>query len=203
MTTETTDFEPEIEMQTFTDVHSTATDGNESLPIDSRTFTEASLSSRTISALPPVDRGRQAWTYLCTAFIFEAILWGIPLSYGVFHPYYSTHPPFSLDQSLVPLIGTISTGLTYCNGFWMFPFMDRFPKYRKLCMWIGLFILCLGYLAASFAQRSWQLVLTQGVMTSMGVSLTYVPTVTWLSEWFVQKRGLAGQFFSYHYQKSI
>jgi hypothetical protein len=34
--------------------------------------------------LPPVDGGIQAWRVLLAAFMFEAILWGFPLSFGIF-----------------------------------------------------------------------------------------------------------------------
>jgi hypothetical protein len=35
-------------------------------------------------SLAPTDGGKAAWRLLCTAFVFEALLWGFPLSFGVF-----------------------------------------------------------------------------------------------------------------------
>ena len=145
-----------------------------------------------IEALPPVDRGRKAWTYLALAFLVEGSLWGIPLSYGVFQAYYSSHEPFSKDPSLLSLVGTVSTGLTYMSGSFMFPLMDRYPRARKPTLWIGYVVLVAAYLSASFATTAWQLVLTQGILSGTGVALLYTPTFIWLGEWFVLKRGFAG-----------
>jgi hypothetical protein len=37
------------------------------------------LDETVIQELKPVDGGVAAWTVLVTAFVFEAVLWGIPL----------------------------------------------------------------------------------------------------------------------------
>lgn len=34
-------------------------------------------NERPISALPPADRGSEAWKFLCGCFVLEAILWGM------------------------------------------------------------------------------------------------------------------------------
>jgi hypothetical protein len=45
--------------------------------------TITTFPDQTIS-LPLTDRGLAAWRLLLAAFIFEALLWGFPLSFGVF-----------------------------------------------------------------------------------------------------------------------
>lgn len=38
--------------------------------------------------LAPVDRGRQAWSFLVAATLIEAFVWGLPFSVGVLHEYW-------------------------------------------------------------------------------------------------------------------
>ena len=46
-------------------------------------------------------------------------------------------------------------------------------------------------LLSSFASNTTQLIATQGVLYALGGCLTYAPTVQFLEEWFVRRRGLA------------
>lgn len=61
------------------------------------------------AALPPVDKGRQAWTFLAAAFVVEGLCWGkhvnnitwtyltvlgMPQSYGLFQEYLTVHTDF-------------------------------------------------------------------------------------------------------------
>ncbi|KAK1071933.1 hypothetical protein LTR74_003034 [Friedmanniomyces endolithicus] len=41
-------------------------------------------------SLPPYDGGTAAWRMLLSAFVFEALLWGFPLSFGVFQGIYGS-----------------------------------------------------------------------------------------------------------------
>ncbi|KAG9674519.1 MFS general substrate transporter, partial [Aureobasidium melanogenum] len=55
--------------------------------------------------LPPIDGGLQAWAILLSAFTFEAILWGFPLSFGIFQEYYSTLPQFENNNYITYIAG--------------------------------------------------------------------------------------------------
>ena len=44
---------------------------------------------------------------------------------------------------------------------------------------------------SSFASRVWHLIATQGVLYAIGGTLLYTPTILFLDEWFIQKKGLA------------
>ncbi|KJZ70387.1 hypothetical protein HIM_10231 [Hirsutella minnesotensis 3608] len=56
-------------------------------------------------SLPPADHGKQAWLFLAAAFVVEALTWGFPFAFGVFHDYYVTHALFA-GSSQIPVIGT-------------------------------------------------------------------------------------------------
>ena len=46
---------------------------------------------REIPSLAPMDRGRQAWSFIAAGFAIEMLLWGGLFSTGVFLKHYSTN----------------------------------------------------------------------------------------------------------------
>ncbi|MCJ1411932.1 hypothetical protein MMC19_006024 [Ptychographa xylographoides] len=56
---------------------------------------------------------------------------------------------------------------------------------------VGLAILAISLIGSSFATTAWQLILTQGILYAIGGSLLYLPTIMYLDEWFVRRKGLA------------
>jgi len=56
-------------------------------------------------SLPPADGGKDAYLFLFTCFMLEALVWGFPASYGIFQEYYTTHEPFR-GSSNIAVIGT-------------------------------------------------------------------------------------------------
>jgi MFS family permease len=165
----------------------------------------------TIQQLKPADRGPDAWKLLITAFVFEALLWGMyfalcsrpnhqklnsaippsfPISFGVFQDYYSTLPQFSGD-SRIPLIGTIAQGSVYLGAPVAAAVTKRFPKYQRLQIWVGWPLCIFGLVAGSFANTVNGLIATQGVMYGVGfVTLTY-PIISMIDEWWVARKGMA------------
>jgi hypothetical protein len=80
--------------------------------------------------LPPVDGGLQAWRVLLAAFMFEAVLWGFPLSFGIFQEYYSSLPEFE-GSPFITYIGSIATGIVYMGAPLMAPLVKKFPMYQR------------------------------------------------------------------------
>ena len=69
--------------------------------------------------------------------------------------------------------------------------LQRWPKYRLYYAPSGLAITALALIISSFSTRVWQLILTQGVLYALGGMLLYAPTITFLDEWFVRRKGFA------------
>ncbi|KAJ9618237.1 hypothetical protein H2203_009153 [Taxawa tesnikishii (nom. ined.)] len=140
--------------------------------------------------LPPVDGGLHAWRCLLGCWLIEFMLWGFPLSFGIFQSYYSTHPLFASSSS-IPTIGTLATGLSYLG----MPFANllalRWPYHRRLMCALGFTLCVLGLLGASFATQTWHLLLCQGVLYGTSWVVCYTPFLFMLNEWFEEKRGLA------------
>lgn len=58
-------------------------------------------------------------------------------------------------------------------------------------MLLGAILIATGFISASFARRTWQLYLTQGVLIGAGVGCAYIPSTAIISQWFEKKRSLA------------
>ena len=158
--------------------------------------------------LPRADGGGKAWLFLAGCFVFEALIWGksiypsgrlpqidivlgFPFSFGVFQSYYTTHPPFVEHAGSVAVIGTCSTGVMYLFAPVSLYVLEAWPSIRRRTSVFGLMLIVSTLMASSFSTAVWHLILTQGVLYAIGGSLLYAPTVFYLDEWFVKKKGLA------------
>ncbi|KAK7890352.1 hypothetical protein LTR67_008238 [Exophiala xenobiotica] len=140
--------------------------------------------------LPPVDTGWAAWRMLLSAFIFESLLWGFPLSFGVFQNYYSQLPEYA-NQPYVSVIGTVASGISYMGAPVIIPLLKRARKYRTYMIWLGWTLCIVGVLASSFAQSLGGIIFTQGVMYGVGFTVFYYPIIAMVNEFWVARRGMA------------
>ncbi len=85
-------------------------------PFGSDTEHEAGATEDTMMALPPVDRGAQAWGFLVAATAIEAVIWGLPYSVGVFHEYWVSTLFGPEATSTLTLASTLQTGLLFFSG---------------------------------------------------------------------------------------
>lgn len=69
--------------------------------------------------------------------------------------------------------------------------LEAWPAMRQLSSILGLVISVSALVASSFSTQVWHLILTQGVLYAIGGSLLYSPTMFYLDEWFIKKKGLA------------
>ncbi|KAJ3776698.1 MFS general substrate transporter [Lentinula raphanica] len=144
-------------------------------------------NSVNVVELPPVDRGMKAWLFCASACALETFIWGWNNTYGVFQEFYTSNPPFE-SSSLVSIsaIGTASLAIQYIEIILVIA--DKV----KLAMWIALLVCVVTLVVSSFATQVWELIVLQGVVFGLAAGVLYAPIVMWLSEWFVQRRGLAG-----------
>ncbi|OCT49112.1 hypothetical protein CLCR_04874 [Cladophialophora carrionii] len=145
------------------------------------------------SSLPPTDHGAAAWRLLLAAFVFEALLWGFPLSFGVFQDYYSSLPEFKGDR-YTSVIGTTASGISYLGAPLAVPLIRRWSRYRTQMILVGWPLCIVGLIAGSFANRLPTLILTQGVMYGVGFIIFYYPILTMVDEFWVTRRGMAYGF---------
>lgn len=143
------------------------------------------------ASLPQADGGLQAWLFLAGCFMIEALVWGFPFSYGVFQEYYTSLPLFASNTSGIAVIGTSASGIMYLGAPFVFFVLQSYPHVRKYCGPVGLVIITLALISSSFSTAVWHLILTQGILYAIGGFLLYAPTILYLDEWFVKRKGLA------------
>lgn len=148
-------------------------------------------SEREQVSLPPADGGYQAWLLLAGCFVINVLIWGFAFSFGVLQEYYTTHEPFSSQPNGIASIGTVATGLMYLLMPVYFSTLQRWPRLKRWSTWASLPVLAGSLIGASFAESVSDLIATQGVLFALGGNLLFAPTVTYLDEWFVRKKGLA------------
>lgn len=142
------------------------------------------------SSLAPTDRGFAAWRLLLAAFVFEALLWGFPLSFGVFQDYYSSLPEFKGNR-YISVVGTTASGISYLGAPLAMPLIRRWSKYRAQMILVGWPLCIIGLIAGSFANKLSTLILTQGVLYGVGFVIFYYPILTMVDEFWVRRRGMA------------
>ncbi|KAI4853339.1 MFS general substrate transporter [Aureobasidium sp. EXF-8845] len=142
-------------------------------------------------ALPPTDGGKEAWLLLTGCFVINVLIWGFSFSFGVLQEYYSSHEPFVSRPSGIPAIGTTATGLMYLLMPAYFLVLQRWPILKAWSIWISVPLVAAALIGASFAQNVSHLIGFQGVLFAIGGNLMFTPTVTYLDEWFVKRKGLA------------
>ncbi|GAA5953121.1 hypothetical protein JCM8115_000436 [Rhodotorula mucilaginosa] len=148
---------------------------------------------RELALIPPPDRGRAAYLFLAGAFAIETVIWGLPASYGLFLDYYQQHGVAGVrsGSSLLPLVGTVSSGFIYVLGPPVSILLNPRPRWRLPVIRLGCCLCPLSLLLSSFAKAPWQLLLTQGLLYSVGGAMAYYSTFRFLSDWFVERRGFA------------
>ncbi|CEQ40786.1 SPOSA6832_02419, partial [Sporobolomyces salmonicolor] len=167
--------------------------------------------------LPPVDRGRGAWTFVAAAFILD---WGFSYSFASILVYLEKTEPWS-NTSLASLsaIGTTQLAVQFVLPIVVINIFRRYPDKVKPMLWISLAVNCLSMLIAGWAKQVimylsqllshfplltalymvqvWQLILLQGVLGGMSGAVLYAPVLLWMQGWFLERRGLAsGIIFS-------
>ncbi|KAH6619023.1 major facilitator superfamily domain-containing protein [Boeremia exigua] len=139
---------------------------------------------------PPIDGGREAWRLLLAAFVFESLLWGFPLSFGVFQEYYTSIAEFR-NSPYISIVGTTASGISYLGAPLVIPFIRRWSGYRTHMILVGWPLCIVGLVAGSFADSLGPLILTQGVLYGIGFIIFYYPILSMVDEYWVRRRGMA------------
>ncbi|PMD60380.1 MFS general substrate transporter [Hyaloscypha bicolor E] len=153
---------------------------------------EKAISSTGIQKekVPPCDSGRRAWACLLGAATIEGLMWGFPMTFGVFQSYLQTHPPFE-NNRYIPVVGVLATGISYLGNPLITPITIKYQKYQRHMICFGWLICIVALLASSFATKLWHLMFTQGFLYGVGIVLLYFPVLSMVNEWFIKRRGLA------------
>lgn len=66
-----------------------------------------------------------------------------------------------------------------------------YPKQGRYAPAFGILLMCVSLALSSFSQNTVHLIVTQGIFYAIGGSISYGPTLLYLDEWFVKRKGLA------------
>ncbi|UPX20785.1 uncharacterized protein EKO05_0011005 [Ascochyta rabiei] len=140
-------------------------------------------------SLPPTDGGKDAWLFLFSCFMLEALIWGFPSTYGVFQEYYSSND-FAGSSNLA-IVGACATGIMYMDITFWFAVLKCYPRLRPWATPVGLVVMCLALGLGSLSTSVYHLILTQGIMYAIGGGLAWTPILFYIEEWWVRRRVFA------------
>lgn len=79
----------------------------------------------------------------------------------------------------------------YLGSPFTFAALHWWPRLRRTFAGLGLVIMTIALVSSSFSTTVGHLILTQGVLYAIGGGLLYSPTILYLDEWFVRRKGFA------------
>lgn len=127
------------------------------------------------------------WLSTGALFLTTFSIFGITFCWGVFQPHYLNHVyPGQTDIFRIAFIGTSTQAITTLLGLPL-TFVIRCIGYKGTMM-IGVILLPLGLILASFATQLWQTALAHGVLVGIGAAFCFSSSFMLPSQWFVRRR---------------
>ncbi|KAL8796255.1 MAG: hypothetical protein Q9195_001370 [Heterodermia aff. obscurata] len=175
-------------------------------------------------ALPPISRKKQATVLLSAFVTIALTIgynqcfgvfqeYYLSSSQDVLAP--SPASQVSQPTALLAFVGSLCYGLTWAGGILVNPVISRIehgnwvPTTPSTLLWrrrilrlltprtitiSGVLMVSAGFTLASFSNSIWQLLLTQGFMVGLGMSLLYFPLLAPAPEYFTNHRATAMGF---------
>ncbi|KAI6083059.1 major facilitator superfamily domain-containing protein [Hypoxylon rubiginosum] len=185
---------------------------------------QAESDSNPASALPPISRRKQATVLLSAFVTIALTIgynqcFGVFQEYYL-SPDQDIIVPAPAEQAspptaLLAFVGTLCYGLTWAGGLFVNPVISRIehgtwaPTTPSTRLWrrrivrllrprtitiSGVLMMSLGFALASLSSSIWQLLLTQGFLVGLGMSLLYFPLLAPAPEYFNSHRATAMGF---------
>ncbi|KAJ2781168.1 hypothetical protein H4R18_003038 [Coemansia javaensis] len=143
------------------------------------------------------DEGEEAFPAYTRYLVIAGSFVALALSAGLVHAWgvemeYFVSSVYAGDDRSIGILGYVGTLMYFGMVFWGMPagWAAEVWSYRGVCL-VGTATMALGLLLASFWHRPWQLCVTHGLITCVGIGTVYVPAATAPARWFTQHRGLA------------
>ncbi|KAJ2745585.1 hypothetical protein H4S06_005321 [Coemansia sp. BCRC 34490] len=137
----------------------------------------------------PVD-GAYGWAVVVSGCFMLMFSMGCVNSYGAYQTYYHLNQFPDEPVSTLSWIGTLQFGVMNIFGIPAGIMCERLDT--RLVTFVGGFIMGISLVIASFCDDAvWKLMLTQGIVFSIGASLVFIPATSIPSQWFTERRALA------------
>ncbi|KAJ2556917.1 hypothetical protein EV175_001679 [Coemansia sp. RSA 1933] len=165
------------------DQNSSANDGANAAPSKPRWWENKALEER------PID-GAYGWAVAVSGCIMLMFSMGCVNSYGPYQTYYHLNRFPDEPISTLTWIGTLQfAGMSLC-GIPAGILCERFDS--RLITFVGGLIMGVALVIASFCDDAvWKLIITQGIVFSIGAAFVLIPSTSIPSQWFVKYRALA------------
>ncbi|OLY81313.1 putative transporter MCH2 [Smittium mucronatum] len=147
-----------------------------------------SVKSESDSKIPPPDTG-YAWVIMVACLFNMLLAFGSFNAFGIFQTYYLEVKFRNTSAETIDWIGTASGFITFTGGLTAGPIIKRIGI-RNTSL-LGSVICATGLLLASFSNKIWQYILTQGLIFGYGTSLIVNVSLSVPALWFDKYRGLA------------
>ncbi|KAL2863151.1 putative MFS monocarboxylate transporter (Mct) [Aspergillus lucknowensis] len=135
------------------------------------------------------DGGLQAWLVVAGAFCCLFCSFGWINCIGMFQSFYETHQLQEYSASEISWIASLELFIMFSVGPIIGRIYDRQgPRYLLL---FGTFMHVFGLMMASLGTEYYQILLAQGVCSSIGISCLFTPATYSTLTWFHRRRGLA------------
>lgn len=153
-----------------------------------RTATHSNEPSEKLELEVNEKQEKRAWLVVVGCFILYFNMLGITYSFGIYEAHYALHE-FHGQSARVALIGSVSSGtsLAVCivAGRWV-------ELYGVRAVIVAGSIIFSGSLAAAgFCKSLTALILTQGVLTGVGIGILNIPGTTAMIPWFPNHKSFA------------
>ncbi|KAF2102316.1 putative MFS monocarboxylate transporter [Rhizodiscina lignyota] len=167
-------------------------DNDEKNIVDSPTVESQKPEGTTdLSEFP--EGGTKAWIVLFGCFCISYSTFGWPFAIGVFQNYYERNQLRGESRTSISVIQGLEPFFLFFLGLPVGALYSRFGP-RPL-IWIGTFLHVFGIMMASLSRKEYQLVLSQGIWSPIGLAMCYHAAVQTLATWFLEKRALATGLF--------
>lgn len=135
----------------------------------------------------PPDGGLVAWSQVVAGHFVNWMSWGLPSTFGVYQLYY--RDTLHLPQSQISWIGSIQVFL----AFLMCAPSGRLADagYIRQTIAGGAFLTVFGTIMTSLSTKYWQILLSQGICTGVGLGIMFMPPLAVINSYFREKRSLA------------
>ncbi|KAJ1801362.1 hypothetical protein LPJ59_000363 [Coemansia sp. RSA 2399] len=137
----------------------------------------------------PID-GAYGWVVALSGCFMLMFSMGCVNSYGSYETHYHLNQFPDEPLSTLSWIGTLQfAGMSIC-GIPAGILCERFDS--RLVTFVGGLIMAVAFIIASFCDDAvWKLILTQGIVFSIGAAFVLIPSTSIPSQWFVKYRALA------------
>ncbi|KAK2074465.1 hypothetical protein P8C59_008672 [Phyllachora maydis] len=140
-------------------------------------------------AIDAPDGGLVAWLVVLGAWCTSFCSFGWINSIGIFQEYYSTELLNTYSSATIAWIPSLQLFFMMASG----PLVGRaFDSYgpRHIVL-VGSFLHVFGLMMASISTKYYQILLSQGVCSAIGVACTFQPSLNCIMGWFGKNRGKA------------